>query len=50
MSDNREGMAAVMASLLVLFTAMLDPVISASVAAIILAGAGIWKLVRARRG
>ena len=49
MNDDREGTLAVVASLLVLFTAMIEPVISASIAVIVLAGAGIWKLLRARR-
>jgi hypothetical protein len=35
--------------LLVLFTAMLEPVISAGLAVAILGAVGIWKLTRARR-
>lgn len=47
--QDLEGTLAIVASLLVLFTAMLDPVISASLAVILLATAGIWKVLQAHR-
>jgi hypothetical protein len=49
MNNDTEGMLAVVASLLVLFTAMVDPIISAAIAVVILASVGIWKPGRAHR-
>jgi hypothetical protein len=45
MTDRREGGLAILASLLVLFTAMLEPAVSAALAFLALAALGIWKLV-----
>ena len=50
MPKDVEGTLAVLAAMLVLFTAMIDPVISAGLAAIILAASGAWKLIRPRLG
>jgi hypothetical protein len=48
MRIDPEGTLAVLASVLVLFTAMLDPAVSAGLAVVILAAGGIWKLARRR--
>jgi hypothetical protein len=45
MTDRAEGIFAVIASLLVLFSAMLDPRISAGLSVVMLLGFGIYKLV-----
>jgi hypothetical protein len=45
MSDRAEGVMAIIASLLVLFSAMLDPRISAGLSVVILLGFAIYKLI-----
>lgn len=49
MSDQIEGGLAIAASVLVLLTAMVDPVISAGLAIAILVGFGAWRLATAKR-
>lgn len=49
MTDQREGGLAILASVLVLFTAMIEPTVSAGLAVLALAALGIWKVVGARR-
>jgi hypothetical protein len=45
MTDRSEGILAILASLLVLFSAMLDPRYSAGLAVLLLIGYGVYKLV-----
>lgn len=44
MTDRAEGILAIVASLLVLFSTMLDPRISAGLAVVLLLGFAIYKL------
>jgi hypothetical protein len=48
MTDRAEGVLAIIAALLVLFTTMLDPRISAGLSVIILVGFAIYKLAMGR--
>ena len=50
MTDRTEGGLAIAASLIVLFTALLEPMVSAGIAVALLVGYGAWKLLGARRG
>jgi hypothetical protein len=45
MNKNTEGIIAIIAALIVLFSAMWNPLVSAAVAVTALAGIGIYKLV-----
>jgi hypothetical protein len=49
MSNEIEGTASILAALLVLFTAMIDPVLSAGLAVFALAALGIHAFARGRR-
>lgn len=49
MNTKTEGMLAIIAALLVLFSAMWDPQISALVSILALAGFGVYKLVQKNR-
>jgi Co/Zn/Cd efflux system component len=44
MNDKTEGIIAILAAFFVLFSAMIDPLVSAVVAIGILASIGIWKI------
>ena len=44
MDDKTEGTIAILAAFFVLFSAMIDPLVSAVVAIGILASIGIWKI------
>lgn len=46
MNTKTEGIIAIVAALLVLFSAMFDPRISAAVAFLALGGLGVYRLVR----
>ena len=48
-TDQREGVLAILASLLVLFTAMIEPAASAGLAVLALGALGIWKVAGARK-
>ncbi len=45
MTDRAEGILAIVAALLVLFSAMIDPRISAALALLLLLGYSVYKLV-----
>jgi hypothetical protein len=45
MTDRAEGILAIVASLLVLFSAMIDPRVSAALALVLLVGYAVYKLV-----
>ena len=49
MSNETEGTASILAALLVLFTAMINPVLSAGLAVFALAALGMHEFVRGRR-
>ena len=49
MHTRTEGMLAVAAGVFVLVTAMLEPVVSAGIAAVLLAVAGVWKIAQSQR-
>jgi hypothetical protein len=50
MTDRTEGTLAVIAALLVLFSAMLNPRVSAGLAVLVLIGYAAYKFVSNRRG
>jgi hypothetical protein len=47
-SNKAEGMLTIFAALLVLFTAMLDPLTSAGIAVVALAGLGVYHITKRR--
>jgi len=49
MSDEIEGTVSILAALLVLFTAMIDPVLAAGLAVFALAALGTHQCARSRR-
>ena len=49
MSSKAEGMIAILAALLVLFSAWIDPLVSTAVAATALVGLGIYLMTRHRK-
>jgi hypothetical protein len=49
MSNEIEGTASILAALLVLFTAMIDPVLAAGLAVFTLAALGTHEFARSRR-
>jgi hypothetical protein len=49
MSNDIEGTISILAALLVLFTAMIDPMLAAGLAVFALAALGTHELVRSRR-
>ena len=49
MSNDIEGTASILAALLVLFTAMIDPALSAGLAVFALTALGIHEFARGRR-
>jgi hypothetical protein len=49
MSDEIEGTISILAALLVLFTAMIDPVLAAGLAVFALAALGTHEFARSRR-
>jgi hypothetical protein len=49
MSNEIEGTASILAALLVLFTAMIDPVLSAVLAVFVLVALGLHEFARGRR-
>ena len=50
MNPKTEGSLAIVAALIVLFSAMWDPRISAAVAVVALAALGIYRLVQKKQG
>lgn len=48
MDNKKEGTFAILCSLLVLFSAMMNPVISASISFVILIGYGVYKLIKSK--
>lgn len=44
MNDKKEGIIAILAAFFVLFSALIDPIVSAVIAIGILASIGIWKI------
>ena len=49
MSAKAEGMIAILAALLVLFSALIDPLVSTAVAIAALVGLGIYLITRRRK-
>ena len=50
MNPKTEGTLAIIAALIVLFSAMWDPRVSVAVAVLALAGIGIYRLVQRKKG
>lgn len=44
--DQQQGVFAIIAALLVLFSSMINPVISLILSAVILVSFGVWKLIK----
>jgi hypothetical protein len=49
MDDKTEGVVDILAALLVLFTALLDPPVSAGIAVVFLVGLSLYKFVQHRQ-
>ena len=50
MNDKQEGILAVAAAVLVLFSAMLDPIVTVILSASLMAAFAVYKLVKYKRG
>jgi len=46
MNNKKEGTFAILCSLFVLFSAMINPLVSVSISVIVLAGYGVYKLFK----